>query len=144
MKTRRQAHAVYKCEYHIVLMTRYRRHILRGGVKSYMNSKLIAVRRFYPEIEFIEYNVQSDHVHLVLSFPPKYSPGKIIRIIKENTAKALRAKFAFLNYVYYGRGGIWSAGYFISTVGLDEETIQKYVRYQQREDLGQAIRLEAK
>jgi len=142
MQIKRQAHVLYRCEYHIVLATRYRRHIFRGGVKSYLSSKLVAVRHYYPDWEFITYNVQSDHVHLVMTFPPKYSPSEVVRIIKENTAKALRDKFAFLNYVYYGRGGIWSVGYFVSTVGLDEDTIEKYVRYQQREDLGQAIRLE--
>ena len=138
MQTRRQAHAVYRCEYHIVLMTRYRRHIFRGGVKPYLARKLQEIRRYYPDIEFVESNIQSDHVHLILSFPPKYSPGKVVQTIKANTAKALRAKFAFLQYVFYGRGGVWSVGYFFSTVGLDEAAIAHYVKYQQQEDLGQA------
>ena len=138
MQTRRQAHAVYRCEYHIVITTRYRRKIFKKGVKQYLERKLVEVRKYYPDIEFIVYNIQVDHVHLVLSFPPKYSPGKIVQIIKANTGKALRDRFSFLQYVFFGRGGIWSVGYFVSTVGLDEDMIEKYVRYQQREDLGQA------
>lgn len=138
MQTRRQAHAVYRCEYHIVIATRYRRRVLVKGVKQYFERKLVEVRKYYPDIEFIEYNIQPDHVHLVLSFPPKYSPGKIVQVIKANTGKALRDRFSFLKYVFFGRGGIWSVGYFVSTVGLDEETIRHYVKYQQREDLGQA------
>jgi len=138
MQTKRQAHAVYRCQYHIVITTRYRRKVLVRGVKVYLEKKLVAVRRYYPDIEFIAYNIQVDHVHMILEFPPKYSPGKIVQIIKANTAKALRDRFSFLSYVYYGRGGIWSVGYFVSTVGLDEETIEKYVRYQQQEDVGQA------
>jgi putative transposase len=59
-------------------------------------------------------------------------------IIKRNTGKALWEKFDFIRERYYGGGGIWSAGYFVSTVGLDEQTIMRYVKYQEKEDLGQA------
>jgi len=59
-------------------------------------------------------------------------------VIKSNTGRALWEKFEFLKERYYGRGGIWSAGYFVSTVDLNEETIRRYVRYQEKEDLGQA------
>jgi putative transposase len=71
-------------------------------------------------------------------FPPKYSISKVVQIIKQNTGKALWEKFEFIRERYYGRGGIWSAGYFVSTVGLDEQTIMRYVKYQEKEDLGQA------
>ena len=137
MDTRRQAHAVYRCEYHIVISTRYRRRILKGGIKAYLQYKLLELRRYYPELEFITYNIQSDHVHLVMSFPPKLAPSKVVQLIKTNTATALREHFTFLQNVYFGRGGIWSVGYFISTVGLDEDTIKHYVNHQQREDAGQ-------
>jgi putative transposase len=73
-----------------------------------------------------------------MSFPPKYSIAKVVQIIKANTGRALREKFGFLKGRYYGRGGIWSAGYFVSTVGLDERMIKRYVEYQAKEDLGQA------
>ena len=81
-------------------------------------------------------NIQPDHVHLVLSFPPKYSIAKVVQIIKSNTGKAMWENFDFLRKRYYGREGILSAGYFVSTVGLDEKLIEKYVRYQEKEDLG--------
>jgi putative transposase len=74
----------------------------------------------------------------VVSFPPKYSIAQVVQIIKQNTGKDLKDNFEFLKKSYYGRGGIWSSGYFVSTVGLDEETIRRYVRYQEQEDLGQA------
>jgi len=138
MKVRRQSHTIYRCEYHIVITTRYRRNILKGGVKPYLKLKLVEIRKYYPDIEFIECSIKPDHIHLVLTFPPKYSPATIVQLIKQNTAKALRDKFEFLRYVCFGRGGIWSVGYFISTVGLNEEMIQQYVRYQEQEDLGQA------
>ncbi len=103
-----------------------------------MMTKLDEIRKNYPEIEYIERNIQPDHVHLVVSFPPKYSIAQVVQIMKQNTGKALRDKFEYLRKRYYGKGGIWSAGYFVSTVGLDEETIRRYVRYQEQEDLGQA------
>ena len=105
---------------------------------EYLLKKMDEIRKIYPEIEYVQRNIQPDHIHLVLSFPPKYSIAKVVQIIKSNTGKAMWEKFDFLRQRYYGRGGIWSAGYFVSTVGLDEKLIEKYVRHQEKEDLGQA------
>jgi putative transposase len=100
--------------------------------------KMDEIQKRYPEIEYLERNIQSDYVHIVISFPPKYSIAKVVQIIKQNTGKALWEKFEFIRKRYWGRGGIWSVGYFVSTVGLDEQTIMRYVKYQEKEDLGQA------
>ena|ERR1035437_2094525 len=138
MKIKRQAHAVFQCQYHIVWIPRYRYKILVKGVDEYLKIKLLEVRKHYPEFEYIEVNIQPDHVHMLISFPPKYSISEVVGIIKQNTGKALKEKFDFLKRRYYGRGGIWSVGYFVSTVGLNEKVIRDYVKYQQKEDLGQA------
>ena len=138
METRRQAHCVYRCEYHIVWIPRYRYEILVEGVKQYLEIKLDEIRKYYPEFEYRERTIQPDHVHLVISFPPKYSIATVVGIIKQNTGRALKEKFDFLRKRYHGRGGIWSVGYFVSTVGLDEEVIRRYIRYQEKEDAGQA------
>ena len=124
--------------YHLVWIPRYRYKVLVKGVDEYLLKKMDEIRKIYPEIEYVQRNIQPDHVHLVLSFPPKYSIAKVVQIIKSNTGKAMWEKFDFLRQRYYGRGGIWSAGYFVSTVGLDEKLIEKYVQYQEKEDLGQA------
>ena len=138
MELRRQAHAVFRCQYHIVWIPRYRFKILTEGVDKYLEIKLDEIRKYYPEFEYVERNVQKDHVHILLSFPPKYSIAQVVGILKQNTGKALKEKFDFLKKLYYGRGGIWSVGYFVATVGLDEKMIQNYVKYQEKEDLGQA------
>ena len=122
----------------MVWIPRYRYKVLVKGVDEYLMKKMDEIRKNYPEIEYVQRNIQPDHVHIVLSFPPKYSIAKVVQIIKSNTGKAMWEKFDFLRKRYYGRGGIWSAGYFVSTVGLDEKLIEKYVRYQEKEDLGQA------
>jgi putative transposase len=124
--------------YHIVWIPRYRYEVLAKGVDSYLLIKLDEVRKYYPEIEYIERNVQPDHVHIVVSFPPKYSIASVVQILKANTGRALREKFEFIRKRYWGRGGMWSVGYFASTVGLDENMVKNYVRYQEQEDLGQA------
>jgi len=122
----------------MVWIPRYRYKVLVKGVDEYLIKKMDEIRKIYPEIEYVQRNIQPDHVHLVLSFPPKYSIARVVQIIKSNTGKAMWGKFEFLMKRYYSRGGIWSAGYFVSTVGLDEKLIERYVRYQEKEDLGQA------
>lgn len=138
MELRRQAHAVFRCEYHIVFIPRFRYAVLTKGIDTYLEIKLEEVRKYYPEFEYLEKNIQPDHVHLVMSFPPKYSVAQVVGIIKQNTGRELKLKFDFLKTTYWKRGGIWSVGYFVSTVGLDEATIRHYVRYQEKEDIGQA------
>jgi len=116
----------------------HRYKVLVKGVDEYLLKEMDEICKVYPEIEYVQRNIQPDHVHLVLSFPPKYSIAMVVQIIKSNTGKAIWEKFEFLRKRYYGRGGIWSAGYFVSTVGLNEKLIERYVRYQEKEDLGQA------
>ena len=138
MELRRQAHAVYRCAYHIVWIPRFRYPVLVKGVDEYLLTQLDEVRKWYPEIEYEERSIQPDHIHLLVSFPPKYSVAEVVGILKRNTGKGLKDKFEFLRKRYYGRGGIWSVGYFVSTVGLDEAKIRKYIQYQEKEDRGQA------
>ena len=121
---------------HIVWIPRYRYRVLVGGVRQYLMIRLDEFRRYYPDIEYVERHVQSDYFHLVVSFPLKYCMARVVQIMKANTGRALRAKFDFLRERYYGKGGVWSVGYFVSTVGLDEDMIKRYVRYQEKKDLG--------
>ena len=117
MEIRKQAHCAYRCMYHIVWIPRYRFKVLIKGVDEYLMIQMDEIRKRYPEIEYVQRNIQPDHIHLVVCFPPKYSISKVVQIIKQDTGKALWEKFDFIRERYYGRGGIWSAGYFVSTVG---------------------------
>jgi len=74
----------------------------------------------------------------MISIPPRFSVSKVINLIKSNTGRAIRRKFSFLKDVYWGDDGIWSGGYFVSTIGLNEELIRQYIEMQGREDGGQA------
>jgi len=138
MRLRKSAHTVYKTQYHIVWITRYRRKILVNGVKDYLKIKLLAIRKYYPEWEYQEIGIDLDHVHLYMVIPPKYAVSKVVETIKSNTSKALKIKFAFLEKVYWDDRGIWAKGYFVSTVGINEKIIKEYVKMQEKEDTGQA------
>ena len=139
MEYRKQAHAVYYAQYHIVISTKYRRKVLKAGMGDYLQRKVLQVSKFHPEIELIEVNTDLDHIHLQVSIPPKYSVSEVVKMIKAHTGSAMRKKFPFLDKVYWGVEGIWSIGYFVSTVGINEEVIKKYIRKQGEEDSGQAL-----
>jgi len=139
VKLHRQAHAVYKTQYHIIWVTRYRRKILTEGIAKYLRLVLKEVRKFYPDWFMEECGVDVDHVHLHMIIPPKYSVSKAIETMKTITSKRLREKFPhFLHQVYWDDAGIWARGFFVSTVGVNEATIRKYVQYQGKQDAGQA------
>jgi putative transposase len=138
MRLRKSAHTVYKTQYHIVWITRYRKKILVKGVKDYLKIKLLEIRKYYPEWEYLEIGIDLDHVHLYMIIPPKYAVSKVVETIKSNTSKALKIKFAFLEKVYWDDRGIWAKGYFVSTVGINEKIIKEYVKMQEKEDTGQA------
>lgn len=139
MKYRKQAHAIYHCEYHLVLVTKYRRKVFNNGIFAYLELKLAEIRKHYPEIWFEKINHDRDHIHMLVSIPPKMSVGSVVRIIKSNTSVGLKQKFTFLKTVYWGTDGVWSDGYFVSTVGINEEAVKKYIENQGREDSGQAM-----
>jgi putative transposase len=139
MKLRKQAHAVYQTQYHIVWITRYRRKILVKGIETYLKIKFLEITKYYPDWDFVAIGCDKDHVHIQIIFPPKYSISKVVETIKSNTSKALKSKFStFLKKIYWDNNGIWGTGYFVSTIGLDENIIKRYVENQGKEETGQA------
>ena len=90
-----------------------------------------------PGCEIVEQNIQVDHIHTVMIIPPKYAVSDVIGRLKAQTAGQLRKKFEWLARVYWNENIVWSPGYFVSTVGIDETKIIKYVRWQQSQDSGQ-------
>ncbi len=138
MDVRKQAHATYRCEYHLVWTTKYRYKILTDGVVQYLEIKLEEVRKTYPDIIYLERSIQPDHVHLMVVIPPKYAVATAVQYMKQNTSRHLKEKFDFIKQRYSRIGSVWSIGYFASTVGLHEKVIQAYIRNQEKEDAGQA------
>ncbi len=138
MEFSKQQHCVYYARYHLIFATKYRRKILKQGLGAYMQVVVKVISRHHPDIVFHEVNTDLDHIHLLVSIPPKMAVSKAVNIIKSNSAKSMRKKFPFLDGMYEKEGvGIWSPGYFVSTVGVNEETIRKYIEHQGQEDAGQ-------
>ena len=138
MRLHRAAHTVYKTQYHIVWVTRFRRKVLVPGVERCLRVKLEEVRKWYPDWEYVAIGIEVDHVHVHMVIPPKYAVSWVVETVKKNTSRALSEKFAFLKQVSWDEDGIWTKGYFVSTVGANEATIRRYVEMQGQEDAGQA------
>ena len=131
------AHCVYHCEYHIVIVTKYRKAVFNAGIFAYLEKKLAEITEHYPLIKFGAVNHDKDHIHFLISIPPTMSVGKVIGIIKQNTSRELKQKFPFLKQVYWGTEAVWSEGYFVSTVGINEAMIHAYIDAQGEKDAGQ-------
>ena len=138
MRYKRQTNCVYSCWHHLVFTTKYRRKIFTPGVWDYCEKKFKEVTRHYPQIEIREINHDRDHVHLLVSIPPKMAVGNAVRLLKSNTSRALMRYFNFLQKMYYVDKGIWSDGYFVSTTGVNTNIVQKYIEHQGKEDCAQA------
>ena len=138
MKLRKQSHTVYKTQYHIVFVTKFRRKILTSGDSSWLKIRLQEIRKYRDDVEYIEVGTDKDHIHLHIIIPPKYSVSSVVNLIKSNTSREMKDKFEFLADVYWGTDSVWSAGFFVSTVGIDESVIRNYVKMQGEEDSGQA------
>ena len=133
------SHSVYRCDYHIVIVTKYRKSIFNEGIFAYFKIRLAEVTEHYPLIKIKEVNHDKDHIHLLVSIPPTMTVGKAIGLIKQNTARDLKQKFPFLREVYWGTEAIWSEGYFASTVGVTDKVIRKYIENQGKKDTGQTM-----
>jgi putative transposase len=105
---------------------------------AYLLRVLENSRKLFPEVEILTKETDIDHVHLLVSIPPKYSVAEVVGYMKGKSAHAMRRRFPHLQRVFYGSDGLWSDGYFVSTVGVDEETIRRYIEHQGKEDAGQA------
>ncbi len=134
---RRMSHCVFYCDYHLVWPTKYRRSIFNPGVQAYLKDSLKALPEHRPDIIIKEVNTDQDHIHLLVSIPPTVSVGSVIRLVKSNTARDLNKQFPHLRKIYWGTQSLWSAGYFVSTVGVNEQLIRRYIQKQGEEDAGQ-------
>ena len=126
------SHVVWDCKYHVVWCPKYRFRILKGGIAKSIR-EIIRQLCEWRKIEILAGNVQTDHVHMVISFPPKYSVAEVIGFLKGKSAIKVFDRHLDLKKRYWGRH-FWEKGYCVSTVGLNEEQIRKYVRWQIKKD----------
>ena len=127
------SHVIYYHVYHIVWTPKYRYRVLEGEVKIFLDNQIRSLCE-WKKIEILEMNIQPDHVHVVLSVPPKLSISNLMGILKGKTAIKIFKSFSGLKKRPYWGNHFWSRGYCSSTVGLDEKKIRKYVKYQEQQE----------
>jgi REP-associated tyrosine transposase len=132
-KYRKLTHVVYKCNYHVVWVPKYRFRILTGGVKEQIEDD-IAKLCDWKDVEIMELSVQSDHVHLVCSIPPKLSVSEFMGFLKGKLAIRLFKSYPKMKEKPYWGNHFWARGYFVNTVGIDEDMIRRYVKYQEQNE----------
>lgn len=132
-KFRKLTHVVYQCTYHIVWVPKYRYRILTGALKDLVERD-VRVLCEWKDVEVLELNVQPDHVHLVASIPPKLSLSGFLGFLKGKLAIKVFKSYPKLRRKPYWGNHFWARGYFVSTVGLNEDMIRRYVRYQEEQE----------
>ena len=132
-KYKKLSHVIYYHVYHIVWTPKYRYKILEGVIKDNIENTLQMLCE-WKNVEIKELNIQKDHIHIVVFVPPKISISNLMGILKGKTAIKIFKSFPDLKKKPYWGNHFWSVGYCSSTVGLDEEQIRKYVKYQEEQE----------
>jgi putative transposase len=122
----------YMCKYHIVFTPKYRRKIIYAKIRSDIRDIIKDLCK-WKGIEILEGHMMVDHIHLLLSIPPKYSISAVMGYIKGKSAMMIFDRHSNLKYKF-GNRKFWAEGYYVSTVGLNEATIAKYIREQEKHD----------
>ena len=131
-KTQSLAHTKWLCKYHIVFTPKYRRKVIYN---QYRNSLREILRRLceYKGVKIIEGELMTDHVYMLVLIKPKISVSSFMGYLKGKSALMMFDKHANLKYKF-GNRHFWSEGYYVSTVGLNEATVKKYIREQELHD----------
>jgi putative transposase len=130
--TQSLCHTKWDCKYHIVWIPKCRRKVLFGRIRKYLCDLLLSLAR-QKECKILEGHLQPDHIHILISIPPKYSVAQVIGFIKGKSAIHIARMYLGQKKNFTGMS-FWARGYFVSTVGADEEMIANYIRNQEDED----------
>ena len=127
------SHTKWDCKYHIVFSPKFRRKVIYGHLKADIGQILreLCERK---EVEIIEANACVDHIHMLVRIPPKISVSSFMGYLKGKSTLMIFERHANLKY-RYGNRNFWCKGYYVSTVGANKEAIQRYIKFQQDEDM---------
>ncbi len=125
-------HSRWECKYHIVFIPKRRRKVLYGELRRYLGDILHELAR-QKESKIEEGHLMSDHVHILISIPPKYSVAQVVGHMKGKSAIHVARNYSGKQRNFVGEK-FWARGYFVSTVGRDEETIRAYIQNQEKAD----------
>jgi putative transposase len=125
-------HTKWECKYHVVFIPKYRRKVLYGECRREIG-RILRQLCEYKGIEIIEATAAVDHIHMLIRIPPKYSVSNIMGYLKGKSALMIFERLESLRYKF-GNRHFWARGYFVSTVGLDEEVVKRYIKEQETAD----------
>ncbi|MBQ2272173.1 MAG: IS200/IS605 family transposase [Clostridia bacterium] len=126
------AHTKWNCKYHIVFAPKFRRKVIYGKIKEDIG-KMLRKLCEYKGIEILEAEACPDHIHMLITIPPKYSVSQIMGYLKGKSSLMIYEKYANLKYKY-GNRHFWCRGYYVDTVGKNKKAIAEYIRNQLKED----------
>lgn len=128
------SHTSYRCKYHIVIVPKYRRMIIYNKLRRDIVQILTLLINRKPDVKLIEGEACPDHIHMLLEIPPKYAVADFMGYLKSKSTLMIFDRHANLKYKY-GNRHFWAEGYYVSTVGLNDETVAKYIREQEQHDI---------
>ena len=126
------SHTTWRCQYHVVFAPKYRRMVIYGQIKKDIGQILCQLCE-QKGIEIIEAEACPDHIHMLISFPPKYSISYVMGYLKGKSSLMIFDRHANLKYKY-GNRHFWARGYFVDTVGKNKKKIQEYIKNQLQQD----------
>jgi len=126
------SHSRWECKYHVVFIPKYRRKVLYGHIRKELGEVFHTLAR-QRECLIEEGHIMPDHVHMMISIPPKYAVAQVIGFLKGKSAIHIARTFVGRDRNFVGQH-FWARGYFVSTVGRDEQVIREYIRHQEKED----------
>lgn len=130
MPRNRTSHSVYDLNYHLILVTKYRRKVLGGQIETFVKARIPAICTTYGW-ELLVYEVMPDHIHLLVSAPPKVAPLTIAATLKSILAREVFVAFPTLKAHQFGKAGLFSDGcYYGATGGASLAVVQRYIRNQ--------------
>ena len=127
------SHTIYECKYHIVFCPNYRFRIFKDEISEYTKQQTYTLCHQKHLVEIMELNVLEDHIHLVMSIPPKYSVSSLMGYVKGKLSLRLFQRYEKIGKRYWGRH-LWARGFCVSTIGLNEEQVRKYVKWQEKKE----------
>jgi len=126
------SHAVWDCKYHIVWIPKYRRKVLYGELRKHLGEMFRGLAR-QKESRVMEGHLMPDHVHMLMSIPPKYAVAQVVGFIKGKSAIHIARTYGGRKKNFVGEH-FWARGYYVSTAGKDEEAVREYIKKQEEEE----------
>jgi len=139
MRIRTLNHSAYQLQYHLVWGTKYRRKILKPYTKKILLDSFQKTEFLYPTLHIVKANMKDNHVHVLIEIAPSVSIAAMIQKLKAHSSTDLKKRFKYIREMDDG-SGVWSVGYFVSSVGINEEQIEKYIEYQDKQDRPRPLR----